>query len=260
MIMKNTKNNKLLKNLLTSTFMMTFAWQVQAKVVDEIEKEFSVSAGSHFSLDNINGSVNINAWDKQVITVTALIKADDQESRDRISIDMQQNGSEVTVETHYKKNSSWGNDSSGSVSYTINVPKDVSLAAINLVNGSLAIKNVEGKIKAELVNGSIKAKGLMSNSEINSVNGSIKVSYNKQASNFDKIDLQTVNGSIKLLLPKTVSASIEAETTHGSIKNNLGLSAEKGFFSGKSLSGTVGSGDAKISLESVNGSIKISKN
>jgi DUF4097 and DUF4098 domain-containing protein YvlB len=95
---------------------------------------------------------------------------------------------------------------------------------------------------------------------LNSVNGSIKATYQQIDNNIDEIELTTVNGSIKLYMPSDLNATINAETMHGSIKTAFGLSSNKKMFSGRSLSGSVGSGDIKIDLESVNGSIKVMKN
>lgn len=253
--MKNT----LFKKVFAGTFMTVLALSVQAKVIDKIEKSFNVDEHSQFSLENINGAVEIISWDQQVIKIQATIKAENQEDRERISIDMQQNSRGVIVETRYKKESSWGfnNNQSGSVTYEVMVPSDVDLSSIELVNGSLIIENVHGEVNAELVNGSVKAVGLMSNSDITSVNGSIKVEYKAQAIDIKQVKIQTVNGSIKLYLPENVSASVDAETMHGSIKNDFGLSNDEESFMGKSLKGDIGSGDARVSLESVNGSIKI---
>lgn len=232
-----------------------------ADVVDEIERSFDVDSTSSLRLENVNGSVKITAWDKDVIKVLAIIKTDDQDDRDRISIEMTETSRGVSVETHYKKQSSWGSHrSSGSVNYTIMVPVNAELSSIDLVNGSLKIEGVTGEIRADLVNGSIKAFGLESDSEFNSVNGSIKVSYQKIGKDLNRIELDTVNGSIKLSLPANVSASVDAETMHGSIKNDFGLKANKNMFSGRSLKGDIGGGDIRITLESVNGSVKILKN
>ena len=52
----------ILKTACISTFILTFAMQAQAKVVDEVEKSFKVESNSSLRLDNINGSVDIIAW------------------------------------------------------------------------------------------------------------------------------------------------------------------------------------------------------
>lgn len=257
--MKNT----LINTICATALLSTIAWSVQAEVVDKIEKSFDVNAQSQFSLENINGAVEITSWDQQVIQITATVRTDDQEARDLITVDMQQNGRGVKVETRYKKDSSWGfknSNNSGEVSYSVMVPADADLSSIELVNGSLVIENVHGDIDVELVNGSVKATGLMGSSEITSVNGSIKAKYQSLSDDFEQVKIQTVNGSIKLALPESISAAVDAETLHGSIKNDFGLANDEESFMGKSLEGDIGSGDARISLESVNGSIKILKN
>lgn len=194
------------------------------------------------------------------LKITAIITADDQEDRDRIKIQFHQSSNDVSVETEYEKQLPWGrNDSSGRVDYKVMVPFGASLAEIDLVNGLLVIDKVKGEIKANTVNGAINVQGLADDVELNSVNGSIKATYH-QIDNIDDIDLTTVNGSIKLYLPSELSATINAETMHGSIKTAFGLSSNKKMFSGRNLSGSVGRGDININLESVNGSIKVMKN
>lgn len=253
--------NSMIKLLCISTFTGLMAWQASATVIDEVNKSFDVADKSSFRLDNINGSVDIQSWKNKTIKVIATIKADDQDDRDRITIEMSQNSRGVSVETRYKKQeSSWGNKhNSGAVDYQIMVPEDTDLAKIELVNGSLSIENVFGEVNAELVNGSIKASGLKSDADISSVNGSIKVKYQALSKDFEQIKIETVNGSIKLHLPDDVSARVDAETMHGSIKNDFGLEVDKNMFSGRNMRGDIGAGSARISLESVNGSIKILK-
>ena len=250
----------ILRTACISTFILTFAMQVEAKVVDEVEKSFKVESNSSLRLDNVNGSVDIIAWKKNEIKVTAVITANDQDDRDRITIEMEQSSRGVDVKTRYSKQSGWGNSHSGKVDYTVMVPFGARLPSIELVNGSLTIKNVEGEIDAELVNGAIVATGLAGDSEISSVNGSINVKYKDSVSQLNRINLETVNGSVKLYLPDEISASVNVETVHGSIKNDFGLKAEKNMFVGHTLHGDIGSGKVSISIDSVNGSVKILKN
>ena len=256
--MKNSFKKQLTLATILSLSTIT---SVYAEVEDTIEKLFDVSEQAVLRLANINGAVDIKGWDKNEIKVTAIITAKNQKDRDRIKVEFDQNTDSVTVETEYEKQSSWGrNNSSGRVDYTVMVPFGTSLADIDLVNGSLVINKVEGEIKANTVNGSINVQGLADDVALNSVNGSIKASYQQINNNIDEIELTTVNGSIKLYMPSDLNATINAETMHGSIKTAFGLSSNKKMFSGRSLSGSVGSGDIKIDLESVNGSIKVMKN
>ncbi|MCO4799575.1 MAG: DUF4097 family beta strand repeat protein [Colwelliaceae bacterium] len=249
---------KTLKMIVMCTLVLSIS--VQAKIRDEITKTFDVSKRAEFRLENVNGEVDIKAWDKNEIKVTAIITAKNQDARDRITVDMDENGRGVSVETHYKKSSGWRNNHSGSVDYTVMVPSQTRLSSIDLVNGSLTVEGVKGEMNIDLVNGSIFAEGLTSDSEINSVNGSIEVSYQSLSEDLRDISIDTVNGRIELRLPETISADVDIETMHGSIRNDFGLSVDKNMFSGRDLHGTIGSGDVRISIESVNGGVKLLKN
>lgn len=250
----------MLKSIAVSAFILGLSAQVQAKIVDKVEQSFNVGVDSSFRLENVNGAVNISAWDKDEINVLATVTAEDQRDRDRIVIDMKENSRGVSVETRYKEESSWGNHHSGKVEYEIKVPVSIRLSAIELVNGSLSIDGVHGAIKAELVNGSINVSGMASNGEFSSVNGSIKLDYDQLGKDFNRLEVETVNGSIKVYVPENLNASVDIETMHGSIKNDFGIAADKNSFVGHNLHGTIGSGDVKISMESVNGSVKLLKN
>ena len=68
-----------------------------------------------------------------------------------------------------------------------------------------------------------------------------------------------MNGKVVLQLPANASANIHAETVNGRIDaDDFGLEPDKGFV-GRELDGQIGDGDARISLDTVNGSIVISK-
>ncbi len=250
-----------IKNImLACALSSTFVFSVYADVTDTIEKSFDVNANSKFSLENINGKVEITSWSEQVIKIEAEIRADSQREFDRVEVKIQQRGEKVSVETDYEESSSWGrNHQSAQVTYKVWLPSDTNLSEIELVNGSLTIENVSGEVNAQVVNGSIKATGLTSNSEIGSVNGSIKVYYQSIGADLKDINIETVNGSIKLYLPDDINANLDLETMHGSIKTEFGISAQEGTFMGNSLRGDIGSGDIDINMESVNGSIKVMK-
>jgi hypothetical protein len=249
-----------IKLFITTSLISLLSTFSHAEVVDEIEKSFAVNHQASFQLDNVNGSLAVKAWNKPTIKVTATITADNQADRDNIMVNMQQTPNGVITETRYKEQGSWGRNShqnSAKVDYLVMVPANSSLSAIDLVNGAFSVENVKGEVQAKLVNGAIKAKGLASNSELSTVNGSIKVSYSELANDLNRIDVETVNGSIKVSVPKALNASVEAETMHGSIKTDFGLTVKKSFLGGSHLSGDIGRGDVSITMTSVNGSVKL---
>jgi DUF4097 and DUF4098 domain-containing protein YvlB len=79
-------------------------------------------------------------------------------------------------------------------------------------------------------------------------------------------DVELVNGNLKVtgitgyLSLGTVNGSITAtETLNGNISSEFGLTVEKGQWVGRSMKGLVGSGGARITIETVNGNIDVKK-
>ena len=73
------------------------------------------------------------------------------------------------------------------------------------------------------------------------------------------MDLESVNGIISLQIPAKANAHLDAETLNGNISSEFGLTVEKGEWIGRSMEGLVGSGGARIAIETINGNIDIKK-
>lgn len=246
---------------ITIALLTTCALNVHANVNDTIEKTFNLSGQGELVLENINGDVVIESWDNNSVKVTAEINASSQEARDRVQVKMKQSGDRIIVETDYENNSGgWGRNSnnSGSVDYVVMVPKDIDLRELDVVNGSLMIKNVSGELNADVVNGSVDASGLASDVSVESVNGAVELRFDDAAKNLE-ISVETVNGSIRLYVSDNFGATVTASTGNGSIKTDFGLQGTKGTYYGNELEGKFGDASSEIELESVNGSIKVLK-
>ncbi|MFN2532266.1 MAG: DUF4097 family beta strand repeat-containing protein [Pyrinomonadaceae bacterium] len=88
------------------------------------------------------------------------------------------------------------------------------------------------------------------------MNGQLDATFNQLAGS-DPIELQSVNGSVTLVIPSDANASLTASTVHGGISNDFGLQVRDGEYVGHSLEGQIGSGGPRIKLGNVNGAIRI---
>lgn len=222
------------------------------------DQTYPLKNGGVFTLDNINGDVTIEAWDRAEVSVSAALSAKSQRGLDRMEIRVEATADRVAVETHYAESRGWNNDG-GEVDYTIKVPKSAELREIDLVNGSLTISGLPGKVSASTVNGKITAEGLGGDVELESVNGKVVASFD-QLGGRQRIDIESVNGPIELRVPRSADFDIEASTVHGDIGNDFGLEVDHGEYVGHDLKGKVGAGGARVELENVNGSIQIRSN
>ncbi len=217
---------------------------------------YPLTAGGQISLDNVNGDVTIEAWDRDEVSIEAVKRGRSQEALDAARIEIEASDDRVHIETRYPEHRERGHREAASVDYTLYVPRSAELDEIELVNGSLILRGIAGDVAASLVNGEVEARGRAGNAEIPTVNGELEIELAELDGNRE-VDLSSVNGSVRLEMPGGAGAEVEASTVHGDIRNDFGLEVDRSGFVGKSLEGTIGDGGNRIRLSNVNGSIDI---
>jgi DUF4097 and DUF4098 domain-containing protein YvlB len=234
-----------------------------ASVKDTEEFTFKIKDGGRISLENINGDILISGHEGDTVSIVANKQAGKQEYMDNLKIIVDADSDYIRIETRHPSSSNsswmqWGNSQSGSVSYVLKVPAAVNLDKISTVNGDVEISSMSGKVKAETVNGDLVASGLTSDVDLETVNGGVNAEFDSLGGN-QRVSAEAVNGKIVLKLPADSSARVHAETVNGKINaKDFDLEVDKGFV-GRECDGDIGSGEARISLDTVNGSISIVK-
>jgi DUF4097 and DUF4098 domain-containing protein YvlB len=235
-----------------------------AETRKEPAQTFPLQAGGYLSLENINGDVTIEGWKKSEVSISA-VKKGKSKDLDRIKVvvevDKYEGKDWIHVETEYVESQGGFLNflkSAGRIDYVIKAPSDAILEDVELVNGNLKVTGITGYLSLGTVNGSITATGMAGNAWVETVNGNLDLSFDKM-SDGQAVDLESVNGAIVLRMPAKANAHLGAETLNGNISNEFGLTVEEGEWVGRSMKGLVGSGGARITLETVNGSIDIKK-
>jgi DUF4097 and DUF4098 domain-containing protein YvlB len=230
---------------------------------EELSWTFELNEGGRISLENVNGDVDITGVAGNQVEIVAFKRAGDEDYLRQIEILIEDSPDAIRVETKHPDSGikgmfNWGRDSSGSVRFTLKVPESVQLDAIESVNGNVTIKGVKGLVKAGTVNGDVMATGLMSDAGLETVNGSVEAYFDRFGGQ-QKANCESVNGRLLVVLPEDADATVSAETINGGIDgSDFGLKVDKGFI-GRDMQGAIASGSARLSLDTVNGSIKIRK-
>jgi DUF4097 and DUF4098 domain-containing protein YvlB len=137
------------------------------------------------------------------------------------------------------------------VRFEVKLPEGVRLVA-RTVNGAVKGSELLSEVDAHSVNGGIRLS-TSNAAQAETVNGSIEATLGAlpagKASTF-----RTVNGSIHLTLPRSVDAKVSARTVNGNLRSGFPMTAVSRHGEGN-LEGTLGSGAATLTLETVNGSV-----
>jgi DUF4097 and DUF4098 domain-containing protein YvlB len=126
------------------------------------------------------------------------------------------------------------------------------------VSGSITVELATGRLEAESVSGAIRvAEGSLENASFETVSGDI--SYAGDIVGRGSYEIDSMSGSVTVLVPPSVSAEFDISTFSGSIDNDIGPQARgtSKYTPEKELSFSTGSGGARVSIESFSGSIKI---
>ncbi len=242
--------------LVAASLLLIFASAMPAAAAqfrDEFHKTYPTSPNVNISLSNINGGVEITAWDRNEVQLDAVKTANTQQKLNEAEIRVDASNDRIRIETHYPDH--YTNNNPASVEYQLHVPRAARLNKIDLVNGKLDIDGVKGEVRGSSVNGSVSARGLTGDVELSTVNGSVS-SELVDLNSAHRVKLSSVNGRVELAMPKDANAHLSASTVSGSISSDFQLPIHKGFV-GSDLDTTLGSGSTRVELSNVNGSIKI---
>src|ERR1700722_1934064 len=116
------------------------------------EKTVPLAAGGTLHLENVNGSVDVRAWDRAEVQIYAVKRAGrSDDDLALVNIDVESTMGRVNVFTRYP--SDQGVDVS--VEYHIRVPRRVLLENITTVNGAIRVTDVDGGGVLHTVNGDV---------------------------------------------------------------------------------------------------------
>ena len=140
------------------------------------------------------------------------------------------------------------------VKFKIVAPKQLKLdCSINVGNVSISDMNDQIKVSGNV--GSIFCRQIIGNVYVTSNVGSVEVEYEDAAPAALDIDITTNVGSIELVVPPQLSAQVSASTNVGSVNTDKPITVVGKV--GKSISGTMGSGEGRVRLKTNVGSIQI---
>jgi DUF4097 and DUF4098 domain-containing protein YvlB len=225
-----------------------------AKVTEKFAQTYPLDANGSIQIENVNGSVEIVAWDRNEVSLEAEKSARSEEGLARMQLRIQSDNRRLSIKTEYEKKWKFWQGMNAQVHYKLMVPAGASLDQIEVVNADIRVEGVKGDLHLAGVNGGIEAEGVAGNGRFTTVNGTIRVAYAAMPAG-GRISLGTVNGTCKLQLPASAAFDFDADTVNGRIRCDFPITLRA---SGKrEMHGSVAGGGTRVSLESVNGSLSV---
>lgn len=221
------------------------------------DKVYPLSSGGNFQLDNVNGSVQVDGWDRDEVEISAVKTAqNDPSDLDQVQIDVESVPGQVAVHTLYPGSSGAG--TGVTVEYHVHVPNRVLLANVKTVNGSVSVRGVQGGGDLRSVNGDVEVTDSAGRFNAKTTNGNLTLQLRKVA-NGAPMDIETVNGSVVLTLPSDTHANLKVQNMNGIFSSELPVSSATTPTAVGTFSAKLGAGGGQISLRTINGAIHLAR-
>jgi DUF4097 and DUF4098 domain-containing protein YvlB len=196
--------------------------------------EVSVPAGASVSIEGFQATISVTG-------VTGSVSAE------TVNGSITQSGAARSVELE-------------SVNGSIDVTKATGRIQAEAVNGTVTVRDASGELEAAAVNGEVLVTGgSFDRAKLESVAGDVRFEAGLSAR--ATLSVESVSGTVDLFLPAGIGAVFSVSTFSGDIVNELGPAAEKTskWTPGKELSFTTGSGGARVTVETLSGTVNIRK-
>lgn len=236
-------------------------FDIGAKATDQWTRSYKLAAGAKLEVINVNGKITAEASEGDMVEVRADRTAkgpSDERAREVLSrLEMREEVGDARVRIEVRPPRLRG-PSGHEITWTIKVPKGVAVD-LRTVNGGVKMVGLQGDVRARATNGGITGNRLVAaNVDAAVTNGGVEIELATAAAS-GSIELESVNGGVSLTLPAESKADIAARCVNGGISVN-GLAIDLiGQQSRRRLDGKLNGGGARVSLETVNGGVRITR-
>ena len=221
-------------------------------ITKEVNQSYPLQPGGSFELQNVNGTIDVQGWDRNEVEIHAVKTAKLRESDlERVAIDVEAKPDAVSITTRYPQNEGV----EVAVEYTIHVPHGAKLEHLGTVNGTLRVAGVDEVDELRTVNGNIEVYGADSTVHARTTNGNVRLELYRVRGVAGTL-AETTNGSVVLAVPADSQADLEARCLNGNFLSELPVEMQS-TLKPREMRGKLGQGGAPIKLHTVNGGIRV---
>src|SRR5258706_3433609 len=171
-------------------------------ITKEFNQTYPLQPGGSFELQNVNGTVDVQGWDRDTIEIHAVKTAKNRESDlELVSIDVDAKPGVVSVATRYPQNEGV----EVAVEYTVRVPHCAHVEHLGTVNGTLRVSGIERVEDLRTVNGNIEVYEGGGSVHAHTTNGNVHLELLHVQDKNGAI-AETTNGSLLLAVPSDTPA------------------------------------------------------
>jgi len=211
----------------------------------EVRKSWPSAGIETLKVTGTNGRVDVTADPKATeITMVAQCRVPKRNENGEDILTMAVDGTTLAIAEKERKNRSFLFGREVKIDYEFRVPAGVKLRIDN-VNGRIEVDGVDAKMELTTVNGPIEVTTPSGELVAKTVNGAVRADFLER---FPGARLKTVNGSVKVRVPRNCKVNPEFHQVNGNFRSGLPVT----------INGTM-SDEESLEVTTVNGSVTLSE-
>jgi DUF4097 and DUF4098 domain-containing protein YvlB len=234
----------------------------QGRAEDEWKRTYTLATGGQLEIISGGGPVNVtpSTGPAVEIRITREARASNDEAAQQ-ALKEETITEEATPERVKIQTMRLRRDNSGplgrrriSTTFVVAIPAGLNVS-ITGENADVSLTNVQGTFTLQNTNGGLRAEGLLGSISATTVNGIINLEFAEVAGD---VKATTVNGPVRVVLPETSKAALEAGTVNGQVSVDEALVFTPTVRERARVVGDInGGGGPKIVLQTTNGSVRV---
>jgi hypothetical protein len=218
-------------------------------------REFTLDTRRTLAVDaGDNGGISVEAWDRDEVLVRARIQAKGESRAEaRRLVEQVEIETDRTIRPRVP---SARRDAWASVSFRVMVPRRSGLD-LKAQNGGIGIDGVMGDIQFDTQNGGVSLDGVGGDVRGRTTNGGLSVTLTGTRWDGERLDVETTNGGVRLVVPDDYSADLETGTVNGGLRLGFPVTVEGDV--GRRVRTRLGNGGAPVRAVTTNGGVVIER-
>lgn len=275
--------------MVTAILLAALSLGAPSQAVDTV---FTVNQGERLEVNNFRGDVVVRAWDREAVEIRADLsdrqtvevvrtgrmvrvrprnergpQAADFEIRVPRWMSVRIEGTQLDVTVHGTE----AEISAETVSGDVVVEGGRGLISLQSIQGEVHLKGARGRVDVVSVSDDVTLEDVWGDIHVQTTNGDVllerirssavrastvngEVSYDGTIADGGSYTFTTHNGDVAVLVDENVSATVAVSTYHGAFRSDIPIRLT-GTTLSRQFSFTLGSGGARIEVESFNGEI-----
>ena len=217
---------------------------------------YALEPAGQITVENVQGNITVEGWDRAEVAVSVFKSAASPQAHlDDVGVEVEAGDHALKLRTVYPGESK----EAVRVDYRLRVPRQVRLDRLRTLGGDISVRDIEGSVDARTLNGNIRQSAIRGSVVARAINGNVAVSFRALPERSQPVQLETVNGTIRVSLPPRADADLQLSTLAGRVESKYAFSVSEAP-GDSALKSRVGQGGVQVRLRTVRGDIQVTEN